>query len=445
MVATISTKLKPVLNALSAGLLVWVPLAAFATVWLSSITGHYTAWRLAEDALVIIAAVTAIIYLLKRPKLGANLINSHIVWLIVFYTVLCVGLGAVALARHDVSHKALGYGLDVDLRFLIFFLVCLVAGSCSGWLVKHWKPLVLIPGGVVIFLGAVQHFFLSANFLSHFGYKASTITPYETINSNIHYLREFSTLRGSDPFGAYLVLILSLVSVLLIRAKDTKQRLLYGVLMAIGLVDLYFSYSRSAWIGLGLSLLTLALLAVKWDARKKLWLSGGLIALVLIGGGLFIGLRGNTSFQNTIFHTSSNSSIKASSNQGHIGALKQGLSDAFHQPLGRGPGTAGPASVYNNQPARIPENYFIQIAEEIGWLGLAVFLLICWLVARGLFLARKDPLALGLLAALVGITFINLLTQAWTDNTLSYLWWGLTGIALVPLLRDSKITTAALR
>jgi uncharacterized membrane protein len=119
--------------------------------------------------------------------------------------------------------------------------------------------------------------------------------------------------------------------------------------------------------------------------------------------------------------------------------MRSGLSDALHQPLGRGPGTAGPASVYNNHPARIPENYFVQLAEEIGWLGLIVFLLIYWLAAKGLYFAKTNPLALGLLAALVGITFINFLSQAWTDNTLSYLWWGLAGIVLAPLLNGSKM------
>jgi hypothetical protein len=56
---------------------------------------------------------------------------------------------------------------------------------------------------------------------------------------------------------------------------------------------------------------------------------------------------------------------------------------------------------------------------------------------------RFDYLALGLLAALLGITFVNLLSQAWTDNTLSYLWWGLAGIALSPVLASAKGKTGA--
>jgi hypothetical protein len=43
---------------------------------------------------------------------------------------------------------------------------------------------------------------------------------------------------------------------------------------------------------------------------------------------------------------------------------------------------------------------------------------------------RSDPLALTLLASLVGICFVNLLSHAWTDDTLAYTWWGLAGIAI---------------
>jgi hypothetical protein len=47
-------------------------------------------------------------------------------------------------------------------------------------------------------------------------------------------------------------------------------------------------------------------------------------------------------------------------------------------------------------------------------------------------------LARVLLASLAGIIFVNLLSHAWTDDTLAYLWWGLTGIALAPILSERQ-------
>jgi hypothetical protein len=47
-----------------------------------------------------------------------------------------------------------------------------------------------------------------------------------------------------------------------------------------------------------------------------------------------------------------------------------------------------------------------------------------------LWYRRSEILARFLLASLAGITFVNLLSHAWADDTLAYLWWGLAGLAI---------------
>ena len=74
----------------------------------------------------------------------------------------------------------------------------------------------------------------------------------------------------------------------------------------------------------------------------------------------------------------------------------------------------------------------MQIAQETGWIGLGLFVLINVGVGYLLWLRRDDPLALSLFASLIGLTFINLLSHAWADDTLAYVWWGLAGIAMAP-------------
>src|SRR6185437_15347018 len=100
----------------------------------------------------------------------------------------------------------------------------------------------------------------------------------------------------------------------------------------------------------------------------------------------------------------------------HASALKQGVHDIIHQPFGRGPGSAGPAIVYNNGQPRIAENYYVQIGQETGWVGLILFLLINAGVGYLLWVRRRDPLAVMLYGSLIGISFINLLSHAWTDD-----------------------------
>jgi hypothetical protein len=200
---------------------------------------------------------------------------------------------------------------------------------------------------------------------------------------------------------------------------------------------LIFSFSRSAWIGAALSVMTVAWLALK-PARAKRIIAWVLAGLLIAGALSTIVLRNNTEFQNVFLHTQTGSASPESSNYGHSAAFKDASKDLVHQPLGAGVGTAGPESVYNNQPARIAENYFLQIGQEAGWLGMVLFIAICVLLGKVFYEQRKHTLALALLAALIGLSFVNLLSHAWADDTLAYVYWGLAGLACAPYLLDGK-------
>jgi O-antigen ligase len=287
----------------------------------------------------------------------------------------------------------------------------------------------------VVVVGLLQYLVLPYDFLKHFGYSAGTIYPYETINHNVNYIRVMSTLRGANPLGAYLVVLLSVLAAMYLRSK---KKPVWQILLGVGAgLTLVLSFSRSAWIGAVLSGFVLVWLLSKTQRARQLMLAA-VIVCGLVAVGILLAFRHNTTFQNTFFHTSDHSTIATSSNQGHESALKSGVRDMLHEPLGRGPGTAGPASVYNDHPGRIAENYFIQIAQETGWIGLGLFVAVNVLIGKTLWHRRDDPLALGLLAALIGVSFVNLLSHAWVDETLAYLWWGLAGIALAQKPKKSQ-------
>jgi hypothetical protein len=147
------------------------------------------------------------------------------------------------------------------------------------------------------------------------------------------------------------------------------------------------------------------------------------------------------SVQNVLFHTDVTSQASQSSNDVRFQNLERGLKDVETDPLGDGPGTAGPESVRNNNKSRIAENYYLQIGQEVGWIGLGLFLAINGIVAWLLWQRRDQYLALGLLASLIGISFVNLLSHAWRDDTLALLWWGLAGVALSPGILKAGIET----
>lgn len=407
-------------------ILLLIPFHALITVWPASNFGHYTAFRLWKEYLLALAVLGALYLVLFDRKTRRSTLYHNLTWLILAYLVVQGLWGAWAYQTGRVDLKALAYGLLVNTRFLIFFLIAWVIGARTKRLTAKWSSVLLWPAVIVIAFGLLQALVLPYDFLKHFGYSSRTIYPYETINHNLHFVRIMSTLRGANPLGAYLLLPISALLTLLAVGKRNWQRLL---MLLAAVVVLFFSYSRSAWIGAVLAAAVVGVAQLK-AVRLPRWSWGVLALVVVVAAGTAFGLRHNTRLQNLLFHTQTHSAVATTSDQNHVSALEGGLHDLAHEPLGRGPGTAGPASVYNNHPARIAENYFIQVGQEVGWLGLLLFLAINLYVALLLWRRRDDPLALTLLASLVGISFVNLLSHAWTDDTLAYLWWGLAGIAI---------------
>lgn len=406
----------------------FMPLYGFVTVWAAHLFGGYTAIRLIPETLLAVCVLCLLYLLFTDQKIRGHTLTRRLVWVILLFCGLTTVWGVFAQARGLVSLKALGYGLIVDIRPLAFFLVTWAIAVRTNRLRAPWLRLVLVPAAIVIMFGLLQVFVLPRNFLSHFGYGPNTIPVFETINHNVQYVRIASTLRGANPLGAFLIVPLSILAVL--WARDRRQWY-YATLFVGGLVVLYFSFSRSAWIGAAISLAIIGFAVLKKNQQKGkgLYLLG---AVLIVVGCLLYGLRDNAHVQNILYHTQNHSAIATTSDGGHATALKSGVHDIVHDPLGRGPGSAGPASVYNNHPARIAENFYIQIGEEVGWFGLALYILLNLGIGYLLWLRRDDPLAFAMFASFIGLTFVNLLSHAWADDTLAYIWWGYAGIALAP-------------
>lgn len=406
-----------------------VPLHAFLTVWGASLVGHYTALRLWKEVLLLVCIVGTLYLVMTDGKIRSHTLTRRLIWLIFAYIAVNLVWGLLALHQHTLTAKAFGYGLIVNLRFLIFFMITWAVALRTSRLKRNWQWMVLVPAAVVVAFGILQVLFLPRDFLKHFGYGPNTISPFETINHNVRYIRIASTLRGANPLGAYLLLPISIITVLIIKGKRSWPVI---ALLAASLFTLFFTFSRSAWVGAVITLIVIAIHYLdKKYLRPALLIVAGLVLLALVGVTTMAWHR-TERLENIFLHTQTNSAIKSTSDAGHVAALKSGVKDMVHQPLGRGPGSAGPASIYNNQP-RIAENYYIQIGQETGWVGLTLFLLINIGTGYILWLRRNNKLALVLVASLIGISFVCLFSHAWTDDTLAYIWWGLAGLAMVPL------------
>lgn len=415
------------LSYVAALVLILLPFHEFLAVWASSNFGHSDLVRVWKEILIIVMIPPAIWIAWNSPELKRWLTASWILRLYIVYIVLHLLIGAWSLSAHQVSGQAFIYALIINLRFIAFSLLCAVIAAHDDFLKRNWHKLLLIPAGIAVLFGILQRVVLPLDFLRHFGYSKHTILPYETVDNNLNYQRVQSTLRGANPFGAYLTLIIP-AAVLRLRTNSLAKPL---YLLAC-IVALFYTYSRSAWIGSALALAVIAFGFARGHFNRRI-VYVVLAAVIVMAGGLYAE-RNKQAVQKTVLHTSAGSKSPSSSNQTRSASLKGGLASIKKHPLGFGPGTAGPASFRNaGHSPKISENYYLQIAQEVGIFGGLIFIAINVLMARELY-ARRDLLSQILLASLVGITFINTVSHAWADDTLSLLWWGLAGVAIAPIL-----------
>ena len=403
-------------------ILVLLPFHALLTTWAGSNAGHLDAFRIWKELLLVPLGVYAVILVARNPALLKSWTTSWLVRLVLVYGLFTVGFGAKVLLAHEVTTSAVIYSLLSNLRFLWFMLVVWAITDTNSLVRRQWAKIVLLPACVVVGFGLVQRLFLPADFLRHFGYGPKTIPAIETIDQKLAFRRIQSTLRGANPLGAYLIMpIITAIAYI-------RRRSYLGVFIVASLIVLFFTYSRSAILGLVAAVGFYGWHSVKSQQMRRWLVVATAVSVVILSGGTWL-FRDNNSLQNTIFHSDETSQSTVSSNAARTKALQQGAHDIWHEPLGRGPGTAGPASTRNQGQGRLAENYFLQIGQEFGLFGLVLFIGITVLVAKQLW-RRTDPLARVLLASFVGITVVNLVSHAWADDTLGLLWWGLAGAAL---------------
>jgi O-antigen ligase len=380
-----------------------MPFHAFLVTALGTHFGHETifqAWK--EVVLVIMVALVASLYsqkqLIERLRRPVNLT-------IVVFAVLALLISVFAGAIHQ---SAFWFGVKTDLEFLLIFIL---AQFTSAKLQKLAVLVLLCATTIVAAFGVLQVTVLPINFLAQFGYGPNTILPFELVNPAVPAVRILSTLGGPNQLGSFLILPICLMVYYLI-----KRRWIWLLPLAASIYALWHTYSRSAEIGLAISLLLMLFITLKPRVR--------FIALgMIVVAGVVVGVLGRNAVlssrtvQAYLFHGDIRSNQVFGSDAAHLASVKQGLSLIGQQPLGRGLGTAGPAS-YHGSSSIITEDYYLQIGIETGLIGLLLFGVITVLTGVELFkLSDSALMGLPILGALAGLTISNFFLHTWADSS----------------------------
>lgn len=370
--------------------------------------------------------------------LGVSVLAKYNQWQIlfnkVFYFIAAfAAINLLLIPLYFTGFDATIAALFINLRYLLFFVLVYIALRLYPQYYRVFLYTFLAGAALVIGFAILQVTVLPHDVLKYIGYSTATIAPYLTVDQNYDFLRINSTLRGPNPLGAYAVITLAVAFALWLKTTKKLTRREMWLTLGLGLgscIALWASYSRSAAIAAVVAVGIIALVMFGKKITKGLWIT--LVAAALVLSASVVVFRDSYFVSNVILHEDPSEGNNVNSNDGHVDSLIDGFTRMVNQPLGAGIGSTGSASLLTDKPLIIENQYFF-VAHETGWLGLAVFLAINWLVLAGLWERRKHWLGLAVFASGVGIAIIGLLLPVWVDDTVSIIWWGLAAIALAIL------------
>lgn len=419
-----------ILLVVAAGVVVHAPL----TVWLGTVWPHWDEVIKAWKELLLALALVLFVILAIHRKMADVLLRDRVMQL----ALIVAGIHFLMIGIFNSDLHAAGAGILVDLRFILYFV--LVYGTIT--LFPYYRALFVkvFVGGAVVVIGfaLLQLFVLPKDILAHIGYSKQTIAPYLTVDQNLNYIRINSTLRGPNPLGAYVMIVLTfLLAYATKRGRELRYNQQLWLALAAAACGLIIgtSYSRSSLIGLVVA--SIVILAIVSTRRVRQRLMVGVVSAVVVLAVLLLVFRDNAVVSNVILHNNPTGGSAVDSNAGHAESLIDGVKRFVVQPLGAGVGSTGSASLDTKSPLII-ENQYLFVAHEVGWAGLVAFVWLFVEIMRRLWLRRASVLAIGTFASGCGLAVIGLLLPVWTDDTISIIWWGLAGLAIAMDMRERK-------
>jgi hypothetical protein len=429
---------------LSVGRALWL---GFASVVAASVVAGLVYAFDATPVLVVMMGIGAIIWMLVRPDLAVGLttfllyINlpailtqrQHLPPIAAGSFVLLLGFPLL----HWIVVRRARFVVDLTLGLMLVWLAVLLLASVNArdddiafgevqvfvlegvliyWLfvnvirdmrtLRRTMAAMLAAGSLVSALCAYQD--ASGSYTQEFGglairdYQADE-TESDEATPGIH--RTWDRAQGpvSEPnrFAQILTVLLPLGLFMVRTARSRMSRLSAIVACLVVLIGVLLTLSRGAMVALGLLLITLAFLR---------WISPWRVLAVMVAVALTIPLitpffvNRLLSIGNTTHLMSGEASFEREGDGAIRGRATEMLAALYvfrdHPILGVGPGQFAPfyAEAYGSNPdikfrdiskPRRAHSLYLEVAAEVGAVGLAVFLLIVGVILRALWRARQ--------------------------------------------------------
>jgi hypothetical protein len=343
---------------------------------------------------------------------------------LVDYLILALlGLALLSYLFTGLSSQALLLGIKYDLLFLLFYLAVKSLGFNRQDL-KKMLVIILITTVIVVIFSLAQ-VWLPAELFGLLGYADQKVwQPHQNIQSFqivAGHTRIPGPLSGPNQLGVYLSFCQLLILGLLMMARKKKHQILLTTIFLVGLIPIFFSYSRSAWVGLLIGSMVATVVFI-WQKLKNL--SARKRAVTIMVSCLILLLVAISIWQIAPANWGEGV-ISRQTDLQRKSALIQSGQLLIDNPWGVGIGRVGPAAQWLTgiDQAIISENFYLQIGLELGFLGLIIFLLIMIQLIQKTYLGFQDGrdrlkrgfnlgLGLGLIGVLISGLFLHTLTDA---------------------------------
>lgn len=397
--------------------------------------------RMWKEIVILILLAGSLFNIYKKYKFNfwKALKNNYLVWTTIAFAI-CSFIYIFFPFFNPWMSSFLGYRYDVFFLFAMLIWIYLNSVKDNfGTILK----IFFISTGLAVWIFLPWYAFGDISLLSSiFGYSAevSQYNPNGCISyaQNTNGVPRFQwTFGGPIRFSVFLTTFIFvylgyiLSKITLIENKKEKLikwSLLIGLPSLLYLASIYFSFSKTPFVGFIIGFLVFAFLSFRTRLKE---IPKGVYAGLFWTLTLFVGL---------LMYIKRDFFLHIGSLIDRVDNLGKSLEMFFNNPVGNGLGFAGPASVVNER--FWPENWFIQILLEQGivWISLFVSIIIMiFTLLWKIYKKKNDYLSIGILTWFTVLVAMANLTHAFEESATSYTLFMIIGAYIAMNINLNKL------